>query len=79
MPGAAKTCNANKVHADPALLRPTTVHWHASAVGCLTFSPDGTYLLSGGREGVLVQWQVETGAQNFVPRCEQPEDTEPDP
>lgn len=32
----------------------TTVHWHASAVGALCFSLDGTYLLSGGQEGVLV-------------------------
>lgn len=44
-----------------ALLRPATLHWHASAVGCLSFSPDGTYLLSGGREGVLVMWQVRAG------------------
>jgi NET1-associated nuclear protein 1 (U3 small nucleolar RNA-associated protein 17) len=32
----------------------TTVHWHASAVGALTFTLDGGYLLSGGQEGVLV-------------------------
>ncbi len=25
-----------------------TVHWHAHAVGCLAFSVDGSYLLSGG-------------------------------
>lgn len=31
-----------------------TLHWHAAAVNCLTFSADGTYLLSGGREAVLV-------------------------
>ncbi|KAG1668638.1 hypothetical protein FOA52_002492 [Chlamydomonas sp. UWO 241] len=51
-----------------ASLRPATLHWHASAVGCLSYSPDGTYLLSGGREGVLVLWQVENGSQNFLPR-----------
>ena len=31
-----------------------TLHWHAAAVSSLTFSADGTYLLSGGREAVLV-------------------------
>ena len=31
-----------------------TLHWHAAAVNSLTFSADGTYLLSGGREAVLV-------------------------
>ena len=61
--------NASLRHqADPSQLRPTTMHWHASPVGCLTFSPDGTYLLSGGREGVLVLWLMETGGQNFLPR-----------
>ena len=54
---------------DPShVLLPTTLHWHASAVGCLSFSSDGVYLLSGGREGVLVIWQVETGRHNFLPR-----------
>lgn len=32
----------------------TTWHWHAHAVGALCFSPDSTYLLSGGQEAVLV-------------------------
>jgi hypothetical protein len=32
----------------------TTVHWHAHAVGALCFSMDGSQLLSGGQEGVLV-------------------------
>lgn len=31
-----------------------TLHWHAGPVNSLAFSPDGTYLLSGGREAVLV-------------------------
>ena len=33
----------------------TTVHWHAHPVGCLCFSADGTLLLSGGEEAVLVR------------------------
>ena len=31
-----------------------TEHWHAESVGALCFSLDGTLLLSGGREAVLV-------------------------
>ncbi|KAG2482851.1 hypothetical protein HYH03_018242 [Edaphochlamys debaryana] len=46
----------------------TTVHWHAHPVGCLAFSDDGTYLLSGGAEGVLVLWALETNRPNFLPR-----------
>lgn len=32
----------------------TTVHWHAHPVGALCFSADGSLLLSGGEEAVLV-------------------------
>ena len=45
-----------------------TVHWHAHAVGCITFSQDGRYLLSGGQEAVLVLWDVGTGARAYLPR-----------
>lgn len=31
-----------------------TLHWHSGPVRCLVFSPDSTYLLSGGDEAVLV-------------------------
>jgi hypothetical protein len=33
----------------------TTLHWHAHAVGALSYSMDGASLLSGGQEGVLVR------------------------
>ncbi|GIL68600.1 hypothetical protein Vafri_21848 [Volvox africanus] len=46
----------------------TTVHWHAHPVGALAFSEDGTYLLSGGEEGVLVLWHLETNGRSFLPR-----------
>ena len=42
--------------------------WHARALGALCFSHDGAYLLSGGQEGVLVIWQVETFKASFLPR-----------
>lgn len=38
-----------------ANLAKETLHWHAAAVTSLAFSTDGTYLLSGGREAVLVR------------------------
>lgn len=46
----------------------TTHHWHTQAVGALGFTPDGTYLLSGGAEAVLVLWQLSSGAKQFLPR-----------
>jgi NET1-associated nuclear protein 1 (U3 small nucleolar RNA-associated protein 17) len=44
------------------------MHWHAHAVRCLGASEDGSYLLSGGEEGVLVLWQIETGHRQYLPR-----------
>lgn len=45
-----------------------SVHWHAHAVGCLSFSADGRYLLSGGEEAVLVVWDVQTSGRAYLPR-----------
>lgn len=45
-----------------------SVHWHAHAVGCLSFSADGRYLLSGGEEAVLVLWDVRTSGRAYLPR-----------
>lgn len=50
----------------------TTLHWHAHTVSCLTFTPNGAYLLSGGEEAVLVIWQLHTGKKEFVPRVGAP-------
>lgn len=57
--------DAGLVHKDPPA---TTVHWHAHAVGCLTFSQDGLFLLSGGQEAVLVVWEVGSGKRTYLPR-----------
>ncbi|KAK6338887.1 hypothetical protein TWF696_009692 [Orbilia brochopaga] len=43
------------------------LHWHRSAVGCIKYSKDGTYLISGGRETVLVLWQLATSSQQHLP------------
>jgi NET1-associated nuclear protein 1 (U3 small nucleolar RNA-associated protein 17) len=44
------------------------LHWHASAVTSLAFSIDGTNMLSGGHEAVLVTWQLATRNRSFLPR-----------
>ena len=33
----------------------------------LSFTEDGVYLLSGGHEGVVVMWHIETGRKKFCP------------
>lgn len=50
----------------------TKLHWHAHAVSDLCFSTDGTNLLSGGEEGVLVVWTLATGSKHFRPRLGAP-------
>ncbi|KAI9502368.1 quinon protein alcohol dehydrogenase-like superfamily [Coemansia spiralis] len=41
-------------------------HWHAHRVNTIAFT-DGM-MLSGGEEGVLVFWQLETGKRDYLPR-----------
>ena len=43
-------------------------HWHSHGVSSVVFNSDGTYMLSGGEEAVLVIWQLETGTKRFLPR-----------
>ncbi|XP_015899229.3 uncharacterized protein LOC107432272 [Ziziphus jujuba] len=50
----------------------STWHWHATQVNVLSFSSDGAYLYSGGKEGVLVVWQLDTGKKKFLPRIGSP-------
>lgn len=44
------------------------LRWHADAVLTLAFSLDDNYLLSGGRERVLVFWQLDSNNTQFLPR-----------
>ncbi|CAG8503216.1 7091_t:CDS:10 [Acaulospora colombiana] len=60
-----KYCLSENQIQDPVT---STVHWHAHKVNHITFTNDGSYLLSGGEEAVLVIWQVETGYTTFLPR-----------
>ncbi|XP_057708454.1 WD repeat-containing protein 75 [Corythoichthys intestinalis] len=47
----------------------STLHWHHNAVSSLCFTPEGTNLLSGGVESVLVQWRYGQESQkDFLPR-----------
>ncbi|KAK4620228.1 U3 small nucleolar RNA-associated protein 17 [Fulvia fulva] len=46
---------------------PRVLHWHRNAVSTVKFSQDGHYLISGGKETVLVLWQLETGKQQHLP------------
>eukprot|EP00854_Cymbomonas_tetramitiformis_P014559 gene14559-17208_t len=57
---------------DSKQVKCTTVHWHANPVGCVAFTEDGKYLLSGGAEGVLVIWQLDTGVRQYLPRLGAP-------
>ena len=49
------------------------VHWHSNSVKALTFTPEGSFLLSGGEEGVLVRWHIRSNGgrlmkKDFLPR-----------
>ncbi|KAF2863785.1 WD40 repeat-like protein [Piedraia hortae CBS 480.64] len=46
---------------------PRSLHWHREAVSAVKFSRDGKYLISGGKETVLVLWQLDTGMKQFLP------------
>uniref|UniRef100_A0A8C8IBC8 WD repeat-containing protein 75 second beta-propeller domain-containing protein n=1 Tax=Oncorhynchus tshawytscha TaxID=74940 RepID=A0A8C8IBC8_ONCTS len=47
----------------------STLHWHHGAVNTLQFTPEGTNLLSGGIESVLVQWHyTQENQKDFLPR-----------
>ncbi|KAJ4982232.1 hypothetical protein NE237_033069 [Protea cynaroides] len=50
----------------------STWHWHPAEVMVLSFSFDGAYLYSGGKEGVLVVWQLDTGKKKYLPRIGSP-------
>lgn len=46
----------------------TSLHWHAHAVSALAFTSSGAQLLSVGEESVLVQWHLNSGKKEFIPR-----------
>jgi len=38
----------------------TMKHWHSTPVKTLEFTVDSSFLISGGEEGVLVLWHLQT-------------------
>ncbi|KAJ7375351.1 WD repeat-containing protein 75 [Desmophyllum pertusum] len=48
------------------------LHWHPHPVSDVVFSHDGSNILSGGEEGVLVMWQYSTHHKEFLPRLGAP-------
>lgn len=47
----------------------TVFHWHTLPVKCVTFSTSGSYFYSGGKECVLVKWNVNNiDDRRFLPR-----------
>ncbi|KAK0281818.1 NET1-associated nuclear protein 1 [Friedmanniomyces endolithicus] len=54
-------------HRQASLSTPRIMHWHRDAVSAVKFSRDGSYLISGGKETVLVLWQLNTGKKQFLP------------
>ncbi|KAJ5929710.1 hypothetical protein N7454_006660 [Penicillium verhagenii] len=51
---------------------PQKLHWHRGAVNTLMWSKDGNYILSGGNESVIVQWQLDTGRKSYLPHLSSP-------
>lgn len=43
------------------------LHWHRGPVSSVKWSRDGNYLTSGGRETVLVIWNLDTNQQQYLP------------
>lgn len=47
---------------------PRPLKWHVDSVKSLSFSLDNNYLISGGKERVLVFWQLDTNRSQLLPR-----------
>ncbi|EMR10798.1 hypothetical protein PNEG_00945 [Pneumocystis murina B123] len=49
-----------------------TFHWHPQPFSALNWILQGSYILTGGKESVLVFWQLKTGNKQFLPRLGSP-------
>ena len=59
----------SKHHAEPTN---KMLHWHRGPVSTVKWSRDGNYLISGGKETVLVLWQLDTGGHTHLPHLSSP-------
>ncbi|OCK83884.1 WD40 repeat-like protein [Lepidopterella palustris CBS 459.81] len=59
--------NPRKPQTEAEDLTPQRLHWHREAVGAVKWSLDGNYVISGGRETVLLMWQLKTGRRQELP------------
>ena len=50
----------------------SSYHWHTNAVLSMAAFPDGTHMVSGGEESVLVIWNLPTDTKRFLPRVGAP-------
>ena len=50
----------------------SSYHWHTNAVLSLAGFPDGTHIVSGGEETVVVVWNLPTETKRFIPRVGAP-------
>ena len=48
-------------------LIPRRLHWHRDMVNSVKWSRDGNYIISGGKETVLVIWQLDTSQKQYLP------------
>ncbi|KAF2501823.1 WD40 repeat-like protein [Lophium mytilinum] len=58
---------SEKKNEKPENIVPRRLHWHREGVASLKWSVDGNYLISGGKETVLVIWQLSTGKKEHLP------------
>ncbi|XP_053374585.1 WD repeat-containing protein 75-like [Mercenaria mercenaria] len=50
----------------------SVLHWHSLPVRDLCYTQEGSYLLSGGHECVLVKWHHDSGYKDYLPRLGAP-------
>lgn len=64
---AGRITQITNYHLEDEHIVKSILHWHHLPVRCLSYMADGSYLLSGGEETVLVIWQLDTGHKQFLP------------